>query len=103
MEQLVWWLTPRKSINLKSTEESGSKYGLHRFIEEVRCLQMKVYKGKYSCKHYNVTPSSHIYLSNRPTEVNMWREVIMMWFDLLSHVKEVEQIETHHTNLQHQQ
>lgn len=32
----------------------------------------------------DVTPSSHIYRSNRPTEVNMWWEVTMIWFNLLT-------------------
>jgi len=39
---------------------------------------------------YNVTLSSHIYLSNQPTEVNMWWEATMIWFNLLGHIKEVE-------------
>lgn len=48
-----------------------------------------------------VTLSSHIYPSSRPAKVNMWRKAIMIWFDLLSHVKEMEPMETHHTNIQH--
>jgi len=47
--------------------------------------------------------SSHIYLSNHPIKVNMWREATTMGFNLLCDLKEVESIETHHTNLPHQQ
>ena len=49
-----------------------------------------------------ITPSSDIYPSNRPTGVNIWREVTMIWFDLLNHIKEVEPkkhtIHTFHNN-----
>ena len=52
--------------------------------------------------YHSITPSSHIYPSNQPSGVNMWWEATMIWFDLLSHVKEVELTETHHKNVQHQ-
>ena len=44
-----------------------------------------------------VTPSSHIYPRNHPVGVNMWREATMIWFDILSHIKEVESMETRDT------
>jgi len=47
--------------------------------------------------YHSVTPSSHIYPSNHLVGVNMWREATMIWFELLSHVKEVQLMETHHT------
>ncbi len=49
-----------------------------------------------------VTPSYHIYPNNQPSKVNILREATMIWFDLLSHVKEVEPMETHHTNINYQ-
>jgi len=48
----------------------------------------------------NVTLSSHMYPSNRLARVNMLQEVTMIWFDLLSLVKEVELMKTHHTDIQ---
>ena len=53
---------------------------------------------------YNsVTPSSHICPSNWPTEVNMWWEATIIWFNLLGILKEVKLTETHQTYLPHQQ
>lgn len=46
-----------------------------------------------------ITPSSHIYPSNRPTRVNMWQEATMIWFNLLIPLKEVET--TKHNQIDH--
>ena len=58
-------------------------------------------EGWTMLSYHSGTPSSHIYPSNWLAGVNMWQEATMIWFDLLSHVKEVEPMETHHTNIQH--
>jgi len=56
----------------------------------------------YFVTQHSVTPSSHIYTNNWPARVNMRWEATMILLDLISHVKEVEPMKTHHTNINYQ-
>jgi len=59
-------------------------------------------RERNSLCYHSVTPSSHTYPSNGPTRVNMRQEATIIGFNL-SHLKEVESMERHHTYLPHQQ